>query len=144
MDETITAVAAALGSAVGAAGTIVTSLLIQRRATTHEDTLLKLRERENLYREFVAQASRLAVEAASSSLERPEQLTALYGILSQIRLVSEEEVLTEAEKCCRQIVNLYRQPNLTAEQLRDAYEANQLDPLKEFSACCRKELLAMS
>ena len=144
MDETITAVAAALGSAVGAAATIVTSLLIQRRATTHEDALLKLRERENLYRDFVAQASRLAVEAASSSLERPEQLTALYGILSQIRLVSEDEVLTEAEKCCRQIVNLYRQPNLTAEQLRDAYEANQLDPLKEFSACCRKELLAMS
>jgi hypothetical protein len=77
-------------------------------------------------------------------LERPEPLVALYGILSQIRLISGEEVLREAENCCRRIVDLYFQPNLTAEQIRDAFDANELDPLKDFSVSCRRELLAMS
>jgi hypothetical protein len=140
----LTAVAAALGSVVGAGATIATSFITQRRAAIHENTQWKLRERESLYKEFIAQASRLTIEAASSSLERPEQLTALYGILSQMRLVSDDEVLAEAEKCCLQIADLYRQPNLTAEQIRDAFEANGLDPLRNFSASCRKELLTMA
>jgi hypothetical protein len=137
-------VAAAFGSVVGTAATIATKFITQCRATIHEITQWKLHERENLYKEFIVQASRLAVDAASTSLERPEQLMALYGILSQIRLISDDKVLSEAEKCCRQIADLYRQPNLTADQIRDAYEANQLDPLKDFSACCRKELMTMS
>jgi hypothetical protein len=33
---------------------------------------------------------------------------------------------------------------MTAEQIRAAFEANELDPLKELSAACRMELLAMS
>ncbi len=145
MDSSVVAaLAAGLGSVVGAAASIATTWITQHRAAIRENTKWKLRQRETLYKEFIAQASRLAVEAAANSLERPEQLTALYGLLSQIRLISGEEVLSEAEKCCRQIVDLYRQPNLTPEQIRDAFEANRLDPLKDFSACCRKELLAMS
>ena len=35
-------------------------------------------------------------------------------------------------------------PNVTAEQIRAAFEADEFDPLKEFSAACRMELLAMS
>ncbi len=139
MDATVVAaLAAAVGSLVGAAATIATTWITQRRATIRENTQWKLRERQSLYKEFIAEASRLAVEAAAHSLERPEQLTALYGILSQIRLISGDEVLNEAEKCCRQIVDLYRQPNLTPEQIRDAFESSGLDPLKGFSASCRK------
>ena len=33
---------------------------------------------------------------------------------------------------------------MTAEQIRAAFEADEFDPLKEFSAACRMELLAMS
>ena len=46
--------------------------------------------------------------------------------------------------CCHRIVELYRRPNMKAEQIRAAFEANEFDPLKEFSAACRIELLAMS
>ena len=145
MDATVVAgLAATVGSVVGAAASIATTWITQRRATIRENTQWKLRERQSLYKEFIAEASRLAVEAAGHSLERPEQLTALYGILSQIRLISGDEVLNEAEKCCRQIVDLYRQPNLTPEQIPEAFESSGLDPLKGFSASCRKELLAMS
>ena len=33
---------------------------------------------------------------------------------------------------------------MTAEEIRAAVEANTLDPLKDFSAACRAELLKMS
>jgi hypothetical protein len=46
--------------------------------------------------------------------------------------------------CCHRIVGLYRRPNMTAEQIRAAFDLNEFDPLKEFSAACRMELLAMS
>ena len=41
---------------------------------------------------------------------------------------------------CEQIVDLYSQPNLTAEQIRDALDAHKFDPVKNFSSVCREEL----
>ena len=98
-----------------------------------------------MYKEFITEASRLTVDALAHSLERPDQIVALYGILSRIRLMSGEEVLRQGEACCRRIIELYGRPNLTTDQIRAAAEAHDLDdidPLKEFSTACRKELLA--
>jgi hypothetical protein len=64
--------------------------------------------------------------------------------LSRIRLISGDQVLGKAEECCRRIVELYRRPNLTSDQIHAAFEAKEIDILKEFSSACRKELLAMS
>ena len=70
----------------------------------------------------------LALNAMVHSLEGPEKLVTLYGILGHIRLVSGEDVLGKAEDCCRRIVDLYSRPNMTSEQIRAAFEANELDP----------------
>src|SRR5262245_45580446 len=145
MDSTaVAATAAALGSLVGASASVITTWITQRTQAIRANTEWKLREREAVYKEFIEEASRLAVDALAHSLERPDQLAALYGILSRIRLMSGDEVLGKAEACCHRIVELYRQPNLTSDQIHSAYEANKLDLLKEFSIACRKELLAMS
>jgi hypothetical protein len=145
MDPTVvTAVAAAAGSLVGASASIATTWITQRTQNIRAATEWKLRERETLYKEFVAEASRIAMEALMHSLERPDQLVTLYGILSRIRLLSGDEVLATGESCCRRIVEVYGRPNMTADQLRDSLKANEFDPLKEFSAACRKELLTMS
>src|ERR1700726_2572319 len=117
MDSTgVTALAAALGSLVGATVSIGTTWISQRK--------WKLRERELLYKEFIMEASRLFGYAMVNSLDRPDQFVALYGILSRIRLIAGEDVLTTAVDCCRRIVELYRRPNMTAEQIRAAIEAN--------------------
>src|SRR5437867_1798168 len=145
MDATImTAMAGGLGSLVGASASIATTWITQRTQTIRENTEWKLREHQGLYKEFITEASRLAVDALGRSLERPDQLVALYGILSRIRLMSDEQVLGRAEECCRRIVELYRRPNMTTDQIDAAFDANELDPLKEFSFACRMELLAMS
>ena len=145
MDSTVvTALAAALGSLVGASASIGTTWISQRRQSIRATAEWKLRDHESLYKEFIMEASRLFGDAMVNSLDRPDQLVALYGILSRIRLISGDDVLSKAVGCCHRIVGLYRRPNMTAEQIRAAFEANEFDPLKEFSAACRMELLAMS
>ncbi len=146
MESTVvTATAAALGSLVGATASIATTWITQRTQLIRANSEWKLRERQALYMKFITEASRLAIDAVAQSLEQPDQLMALYGILSCIRLVSGEEVVRQGENCCRRIVELYGQPNLTADQIRAAVETRDLDdidPLREFSTACRNELLA--
>ena len=140
----LTAVAAAGGSLVGAAATIVTTWITQRTQMVHAEREARLRERQTLYSEFITEASRLAIEALSHSLEKPDTFVTLYGILSRIRLVSADPILDAAEACCRQLVGLYAKPNMTVEQIRLAFERDRLDPIRDFSVACRKELLEIA
>jgi hypothetical protein len=145
MDLTfIPAVAAAGGSLVGAAATIATTWLTQRTQRVHSEREQKLRNREALYGEFITEASRLTVEALSHSLERPDTLVKLYGITGHIRLVATDPVLAAVEACLRQIIDLYARPNMTVELIRLAFERDRLDPIKDFSVACRKELLVIA
>jgi hypothetical protein len=140
----MTAIAAGLGSMAGASATIVTTFLTQRTQAARANMEWQLRVRESLYSEFITEASRVSVDALVHSLDQPEQLVTLYGILSRIRLIAGPDVLSKAESICRRIVKLYKEPNLTSDQIRSAFESKELDPLKEFSAACRAELRAMS
>ena len=115
----ITALAAASGSIVGAVVSGFIAWNTQRMQTVREISQQRLRERQILYGEFITEASRLVVDAVSHSLETPEKLVILYGILGRIRLVSSGKILAEAEKFLRQIVDLYGGPNLTLEQVRN-------------------------
>jgi hypothetical protein len=142
MDSTIiTAGAAACGSLVGAAATVVTAWITQRTQTVRARREETLRRSEALYGEFITEASRLTVEALGHSLERPDTFVKLYGITGRIRLVATDTVLAAAEACIRQIINLYAEPNLTVEQIRLAFERDRLDPVKGFSVACQRELL---
>ena len=140
----ITAIAAACGSLVGAAATIVTTWITQRTQTVHAEREETLRHSETLYGEFITEASRLAVEAFSHSLERPDTFVKLYGIIGRIRLMATDPVLTAAEACIQQIIDIYAKPNMTVEQIRLAIEHDRLDPIKDFSIACRKELLKIA
>jgi hypothetical protein len=53
-------------------------------------------------------------------------------------------VLAVAEACSRQIIDLYAKPNMTVDQIRLAFERDGLDPIKDFSIACRKELLQIA
>jgi hypothetical protein len=145
MDTTIiTAMAAACGSLVGAAATILTTWITQRTQALRAEREGKLRDRQTLYGEFITEASRLTIDALSHSLEKPETFVKLYGILGCIRLVAADPILVAAEACCRQIADLYATPNMTVEQIRVAVERDRLDPIRDFSVVCRKELLEIA
>jgi hypothetical protein len=140
----IMATAAGLGSLLGAAASITTTWITQHTQNTRAYAEWRQREREGLYKEFIAEASALTVDALMHSLERPDPIIKLYGVLSRIRLVSGQEVVLHGQACCRRIIEMYGQPNLTMDDLRELVAANrvtELDPLKAFSAACRNELL---
>ena len=140
----ITAIAAACGSLMGAAATIVTTWIAQRTQAIHAEREAKLRDRQALYSEFITEASRVTLDALSHSLEKPDTFVTLYGILSRIRLVAADPVLDAAEACCRQLVDLYAKPNMTVEEIRVAFERDRLDPIGDFSIACRKELFEIA
>ena len=146
MDSTaIAAMAAVLGSFIGASASIATTRIAQRTQAIREWTNRELSKRESLYGEFITEVARLMVDALEHSLpEQPEPLVQLYAILSRIRLVSSEPVLAAAEECCDRIFDLYSKPNMTMEQIRTTFDKRttfeKLDPLKAFSAACRVEL----
>jgi hypothetical protein len=107
MDSTIiTAVAAAAGSLVGDAATIGTTWIAQRIQATHARVEAKIRDHQALCGEFITEASRLAVEALTHSLEQPETLVKLYGIVGRIRLVASGPVLAATEGCIGRILDL--------------------------------------
>jgi hypothetical protein len=129
MDVTIiTAVAAATGSLLGAAATISTTWITQRTQMVRSRVEAEVRDREVLYGEFITEASRLTVQALTHSLEEPETMVKLYGIVGRIRLVAADPVLDSAEACVRQIIELYARPNLTVEQIRQAFEQDRPHP----------------
>ena len=145
MDSTIiVAIAAACGSLVGTAATIVTTWITQRTQAVRAEREAKLRVRESLYGEFITEASRLTINALGHSLETLDTFVKLYGILGRIRLVAADPVLAAAEACCSQLVQLYDQPNMTVEQIRVAIERDRFDPVRDFSVVCRKELLEIA
>ena len=141
----ITATAAGLGSIVGAAASIATTWITQRTQSIRAVSEWRQRERETLFKEFISEASRLAIDGLMHSMEQPDAIMKLYGLLSCIRLVSGPDVVRQGEVCCRRIVEQFGQPNLTTDQLRLAVvegRADDLDPLRGFSNACRHELLA--
>ena len=141
----ITATAAGLGSMVGAAASITTTWITQRTQIMRSIAEWRHREREALFKEFVNEASCLAIDALTHSMEQPDAIMKLYGLLSCIRLVSGPDVVRQGEACCRRIVEQFGQPNLTTDQLRLAVvdgRADDLDPLRGFSSACRNELLS--
>ena len=142
--NSITAIAAVMGSLTGAAASIATTWITQRTQTVRAQVEVKLRSRESLYGEFITEASRLTVEALGHSLERPETFVKLYGILGRIRLVAAAPVLEAAEACCKAIIELYSQPKMTIDQIRAVIERDRLDPIKDFSDACRTELLEIA
>ena len=140
----VTAAAAGLGSLFGAAASIATTWITQHTQNIRALAEWRQREREALFREFITEASRLVIDALTHSMECPDSIMKLYGVLSCIRLVCGHEVVRQGEACCRRIVELYGQPNLTTDEVRLAVADDriaELDPLKEFSKACRSELL---
>jgi hypothetical protein len=136
----LTALSAILGSAVGGSATFATAWLTQRTQGRREQIEAETRKREQLYCEFIAEGSKLTIEAFDHQLQTPERLTALYSIVSRIRLRCSEEVLAATERTATRIIEGYMRPNLSPEEVRQTMLARPDDPLKDFSEACRNEL----
>jgi hypothetical protein len=136
----LTALSAILGSAVGGSATFATAWLTQRTQGRRERIEAEIEKREQLYVEFIAEGSKLIIEAFDHQLQSPERLTPLYSIVNRIRLRCSEEVLAATERTATRIIEHYLGPNLSPEEVRKTLLARPDDPLKDFGEACRREL----
>ena len=135
----VPALAAIAGSLVGALGSASATWITARHQDRRNLLGQQIARREALYSDFIAESSRLLVDALQHNAGDLQKLLPLYALLSRIRLSSSEPVLEEAEQVIKAILKTYPQPNLTAEQI-ESQAANGKDPLREFSDTCRTEL----
>ena len=128
-----------LGSLAGASASIATTWMTQRSQKIRERAQSELRRRETLYGEFISEVSRLTADAFDHSLEHPENLANVYGILGRMHLVASAPVMKAAGECCRYLVDLYSK-NMTSEQISATLRDTSAHPLTAFGAACRVEL----
>jgi hypothetical protein len=136
----LSASAALLGSLAGASASLGTAWLTQRSQGRRAAVHAEIHKRGLLYAEFITECSKLYLEALDHTLERPGVFQQSYSLLSRIRLVSNASVLREAEAAIQQILETYREPNLTVEELKGMSLAELHDPIKAFGEACREEL----
>jgi hypothetical protein len=142
----ITALAAILGSLVGALGSILGTWITQRHQDRRDLLARRMFHREELYSAFISESARLLVDALEHNFNDAQKLIPAYALLSRIRLSSSPDVLAAAEEVVRDIIGSYAKPNLTPEQIQsqavDRYqkELSGEDPLRNFSDICRAEL----
>lgn len=141
MDTAIASVmAGVVGSVFGASTTIATGWITQKTLHKRELIRAEIDKRESLYGEFIAECSKLIVDAFGHTLERPETLLPAYALLNRIRLSASDEVLARAEHIMMWITEQYFSPNLSPEDMRALVQSPWTDPLKPFGDACRSEL----
>jgi hypothetical protein len=135
----VTALAALAGAAIGGFTTLAASWF-QHRAQTREQRLAHYQlRRQELYKEFIEQAAPLYIDALQSEKPDVSGLMRLYAEISRMRVLSSETVVASAEQIVKGITDTYLEPNKTVPELRQMVETGLLDPLRNFSECCRVE-----
>ena len=134
-------IAAFGGSAIGSLATLVTNWLTRRRKDHVRRTERAISQREKLYRQFIEEASRLYADALVNEQSEPSMLVGMYALVGRMKITSSDDVVHAAEKVGRMILNTYLSPNRTFADLPDLID--EVDPLREFSDACRRELQAV-
>ena len=134
----IPAIASFSGSASGTLASIVTGWVTQRRRHRARATSRTISQREELYKNFIEEASRLYADALVSDKSEISKLVDLFALVGRMKILSSDKVIEAAEKAGRLILETYLSPNRTFVDLPQLIE--EMDPLRDFSEACRREL----
>ena len=136
----VSALAALAGAAIGGLTSFATSWVTQRAQARAQQLAHKLTRREELYKDFIEEASKLYADSLVHETPDVSQLVRLYAMISMMRALSPTTIVEAADKVARMIVNTYLAPNKTFPELRDMVNSGAIDPLRDFSEGCREEL----
>ena len=141
MDQAVvTGAAAILGSLVGGVTTIGAAWLAQRAQSEREAAQILLDKRERLYSGFIAECSKLAIDALDHSLDDPPKFFSVYALHNRIRLLASATVMDESDRVVTRIVQRYAARNLSKAEMRSIAISHPEDLLRPFSEACREEL----
>ena len=136
--------AAVMGAFVGALTSLARTWVGERSQSRRDLLQQEIAKRETAYSDFVEQASKMYVEAATHHINddkaEVEEMTSFFAVWNRMRLFASDPVMREAEKVVDRIIMQYGAENISAEQLRKSALEKKDDPVKPFSIICRREL----
>ena len=140
----VSAVAALAGSLIGGLTSFAAAWVTQRRQANVQWLLQEKTRRQELYQQFIEEASKLYVDALIHEETSIPPLVSLYALINKMRFVSDPGIAERADKVVRMTFDTYVLPNKTMPELRAMVNSGALDPLREFSEACREELRALT
>ena len=135
----ITALAALTGATVGGLTSGLASWLTQRTLVRAQWSSQEIIRRQELYSEFIEEASKCYVHALQHGQADLPALVELYATLGRMRILSSPKVLESAKQIERNIIDTYMAPDKTFLELREMVDSGSVDLLRDFSASCRAE-----
>jgi len=134
------AIAALAGSAIGALASLATTWLtlnVQERARGFTQAVTR---KENLYGQFIDEASKLLADALNHNLDDASRLVHLYALIGKLRLFASPGVLSTADEVLRRIIGTYESPKKDFHAEISSQHLDDLDILRAFTEACRRDL----
>jgi hypothetical protein len=97
-------------------------------------------KREQLFSDFITEASRLYADALSHEKDDVTDLVPLYAMVARMRLLTSQAVVDAAEQAMTSIAETYLQPNRTLHELRALAQQGGMNFLQDFGEACRVEM----
>ena len=140
MNASIISALAALGGAlIGGLMSFVASFFVQRSQARAQWISQDRIHRQDLYKEFIEEASKSYADALQHHKAELPELVSLFANIARMRILSSPKVLAIAEAVGRRIADTYRQPNKSVSELLEMADNKSFDLLRDFSEACRQE-----
>ena len=140
----VPALAALAGSLIGGLTSFATTWLTQQTQVRAQQLVDEIVRRQELYKDFIEEASRLYADAFEHDKAETSKLVNLYALVSRMRVHSASKVTENADKVVRLIIEMYLAPNKTFRDVPKLLESGEIDFLREFSNACGDELRDLS
>ena len=138
----LSALAALAGSTIGGMTSLAASWLTQHVQFRAQQLTTDIAKREDLYKDFIEEASRLYADAYEHDMADTSKLVRLYALVSRMRILSSPSIIEHADRVVRVIIETYLAPNKTFRDVPEILNNDTMDPLRDFSNACREELRA--
>ena len=135
----ISALSGLLGAAIGGFASLLASWMTQRVQVRAQWVVQDRLHRQDLYREFIEEASKCYIDALQHDKGDIPALVTLYTKIQRMRILSPQNVVAAAEQIGHKILDTYLQPDRTFLELREMVQSNSIDILRDFTEACRQE-----
>ena len=143
----ISALLGVFGALIGGAFTFLGYWLAQKTAVRGQWMAQERLRRQDLYKEFIEQASKCYANAIQEKISQPDvsSLVVLYAMLSRMRALSSANVTSAAEDVVSRIIQAYGQPpiKLDYQTFSSVIGGGKLDVLRAFAEASRAEYEAI-
>jgi hypothetical protein len=136
----ISGLAALLGAAIGGLASFLASWMTQRMQMRAQWLTQERLRRQDVYKEFIEEASKCYVDALQHAQGDIPSLVTLYTKIGRMRILSSQNVIDSAERIGHKILDTYLAPDKSFLELREMVNNNSIDILEEFTEACREEL----